>query len=130
MAPADQCPICLLYERLCAVTGLLEDAVPIAQQTGGQLPLGLGGTIALARQRTAEARQQVGAVARLAPGQGAAELGQRLEALHGRLNGWLSAGDFAAVAGEARFCRVWAYAIAASYYTARRGAPWPVTGWG
>lgn len=124
MAHDDTCPVCVLYTRLCSLTGLLEDAVPIVEQTGGPLPAGLGGTVALARRRAGEALTQIGPVARMVPGWQVAELGQHLQVLHGQLSGFVPSGIWLPAAESARSDRRWAYNIAGAHFARAHGVVW------
>ena len=118
----DDCPVCLLYDRTAVAAALLEDLAGVAQQMGG-VPVGLGGTIALARRRLEQARQMILPAAQMAPGQGVAELGARLQHLHGFLGGgWLSPQDIAVAATEARWCRQRAHSIARAFFSGGRVA--------
>jgi hypothetical protein len=114
----DTCPVCLLYDRTAVAAALLQDLAPVAMQAGG-LPVGLGGTVALASRRVDEALAQVAPVSRMAPGLGVAQLGNHLQRLHGMLVGWLQPGQIASAASFALECRRQAHVIAWSYFAGR-----------
>lgn len=125
----DDCPVCVLYDRTAVAAALLEDAVPYAMAGGGPLPVGFGGTIALARRRVEEAMAQVFPASRIVP----AEQQEALRVVANELAGaWSRGGAFldptslTQLAALLRDCRQRAHAIAGAHFAASRGAAWTI----
>ena len=109
-----ECPVCLMYEKTAVATAMLEDLSGPAMQYG-QVPAGLGGTIALARQRLQEADDLVHRLQRSLPW----DLRQRdvcVEQTRDAIQGTLTPSGIAALAAMARECRRQAYLVAWAYW--------------
>jgi hypothetical protein len=117
-----ECPVCLIYERVAVGHALLDDLTGPAMQAGA-VPAGLGGTIALARDRLIDADVILHRrVMPLVPW----DLSQFDDCLEGcvqALDAWLTPPAIAAVAAMTRECRRQAHAIRWAWWAEQTRVP-------